>query len=160
MRKIYVLLICLIIAFNVHGNESTISFRTYYYEVCLQKTPVEEFETFLELHEDRKDLTIEAYRSAICFLWSDYYFNPVKKWNCFIKGKTSMEQLIQRNPNNIEIRFLRLTIQENIPDFLGYNSDTKEDRQFISENINEITDNDLHNRIVSYLHNNKLSKIN
>ncbi len=87
MKYFSILLLCLIMFLKVSANESLLSFRTYYYNVCLQKTPVEEFASFLDLHEERKDLAIETYRSVICFLWADYYFNPFKKWSSFLKGK-------------------------------------------------------------------------
>lgn len=160
MKHLYVLIIFIVMAFKVSANESIISFRTYYYNVCLQKTPVEEFSAFLELHKERNDLAIETYRSVIWFLWADYYFNPFKKWGCFLNGKKSLELLVKSNPNNIELRFLRLTIQENIPAFLGYNDSKIEDRQFIERRLSEIADNDLQTRILNYLNNNSLSKIN
>ncbi len=146
-------------AFKASANESNIKFRTYYYNVCMQKTPVQEFADFLGLHQERNDLAIETYRSTIWFLWADHYFNPFKKWSCFLKGKKSMELLVKTNPKNIELRFLRLTIQENIPEFLGYCDNKIEDRQFIKEHLNEIADKDLQVRIVNYLTNNSLSKI-
>lgn len=160
MKHLYVLILIIAMAFKVSANESDISFRTYYYNVCLKKTPIEEFAAFLELHQERNDLGIETYRSAIWFLWADYYFNPFKKWSCFLKGMKSMELLVKTNPNNIELRFLRLTIQENIPDFLGYSDNKIEDRQFITGNLNEVTDKDLKIRIVNYLNNDSLSKLN
>ena len=67
-----------------------------------------------------------------------------------------MEQAVIEEPENIEIRFLRYTIQTNIPDFLNYDN-LKEDRQFILENLTLqdflVVDNDLKQRIINYFEN-------
>ncbi len=41
-------------------------------------------------------------------------------------------------PDNIEIRFIRLSVQKNAPSFLGYNKNIKEDQLFIENNRREI----------------------
>ena len=61
------------------------------------------------------------------------------------------QELINADYNNIELRFLRLTIQDNVPAFLGYNQNIKEDKDFLYNQLNNITDKDLRKRIISYL---------
>lgn len=49
-------------------------------------------------------------------------------------GKAILEEAIKQLPGNTELIFLRLTIQLNLPSFLGYNSNIKEDKKFILDN--------------------------
>ncbi|MFB0925504.1 MAG: hypothetical protein QMB65_09515, partial [Vicingaceae bacterium] len=118
------------------------------------------FDSYLELHKGNDEILIKAYQAIIWFLWADYYINPLQKWKCFNKGKKNLDFLIDRNKNNTELRFLRLTIQNNLPKFLGYNNNTKEDTDFIYTKINKITDEDLQSRIVNYLYNSGIEKTN
>ncbi|MGB0881964.1 MAG: hypothetical protein ACPGSO_03345 [Vicingaceae bacterium] len=147
-------------AVGVFANDSDIKLRTYYYDVCLEKTSVKEFASYLAINENKKDIITESYRSVIWFLWADYYFNPFKKWNCFLNGKQALEALIKENNNNVELRFLRLTIQENLPKLLGYNNKIEEDKTFLNKHIHLVTDHDLLNRITNYLDDQKLTNIN
>ena len=157
MKQLWIIFISLIITVTVFANESDIGFRTYYYNVCLEKSSVEDFDSYLTLHKGRKDIIIESYRSVIWFLWADYHFNPFKKWNCFLKGKDKLEYLINNYSNNIELRFLRLTIQENLAKILGYNENINEDKTFINNNLHLVSDKDLFSRITNYLDGQKLT---
>ena len=49
-------------------------------------------------------------------------------------GTTLLEQAITEKPNNIELLFLRLSIQLNLPGFLGYNDNIDDDKAFVLQN--------------------------
>lgn len=61
--------------------------------------------------------------------------NLSDKLSLFKAGHLKLEEAIKNDNNNYEYRFLRLIIQENAPSFLNYNSNIKEDSQFIIKNI-------------------------
>ena len=46
-------------------------------------------------------------------------------------GATNLENIIKENPNNIELRVIRMSVQENIPKIVGYSSSLKADKNFI-----------------------------
>jgi hypothetical protein len=52
-------------------------------------------------------------------------------------GAVNLESIIKNNPNNIELRLIRLSIQENIPKIVGYRGSLKEDKAFILNNYNK-----------------------
>ena len=58
-------------------------------------------------------------------------FNPYTKYSRFQEGKQWIEQAVAAQPNDIEIRFLRLSVQVNAPHFLGYSGQLTEDRALI-----------------------------
>ncbi|KMQ65906.1 hypothetical protein ACM39_15920 [Chryseobacterium sp. FH2] len=49
-------------------------------------------------------------------------------------GATSLESIIQSHPSNIELRLIRLSVQENIPKIVGYRGNLKDDKVFILNN--------------------------
>jgi hypothetical protein len=69
----------------------------------------------------------------------------------FNAGKVQLEYAIIQEDENIELRFLRLSIQENLPSFLGYSSQIKADRSFLVDHLDQILDEDLKSKISTYL---------
>ena len=147
-----------VISYNTFSNELE-QYRSLYYGVCLNETDIHDFSNFLELHSKNDDEVKKGYQAVIWFLWADYHWSPVKKWKCFSKGKDSLDELISANRDNVELRFLRLTIQDNSPKILGYNSNIEKDKDFIYSKLDEISDVDLKDRIVNYLRHNSMIKI-
>ena len=159
MKQASIAILILLISFSVYSNETAINLRNYYYAVCLDETSIQEFDNYLALNKDSKEVTVKAYQAVIYFLWADYYFNPIQKWKSFNKGRNMLDDLINSNSKNTELRFLRLTIQDNVPDFLGYNKHVTEDREFIQKNLSKLVDKDLYKRISQYLSNNSMQII-
>jgi hypothetical protein len=159
MRLIGLIIMSLLVSHKAFSEDVISNCRDYYYGVCLNEISIKEFDSYLELHKDSDDESINGYQSIIWFLWADYYVNPFKKWRCFSQGVKELEQLIDSHTDNAELRFLRLTIQDNIPRFLGYHENREEDKAFIHKYLSEITDKDLQERIISYLSYNSMEKI-
>lgn len=49
-------------------------------------------------------------------------------------GTTMLEEAIKEKPGNIELLFLRLSIQLNLPGFLGYDDNIETDKPFVLNN--------------------------
>ena len=49
-------------------------------------------------------------------------------------GATSLEAVIKNNPNNAELRLIRLSVQENIPKIVGSRGSLKDDKAFLLNN--------------------------
>ncbi|AZA91384.1 hypothetical protein EG344_13110 [Chryseobacterium sp. G0162] len=52
-------------------------------------------------------------------------------------GATNLEGVIKSNPNNAELRLIRLSVQENIPKIVGYRGSLKDDKAFLLNNYNK-----------------------
>jgi hypothetical protein len=81
--------------------------------------------------------------------------NPFYKLYLFRKGHELLEDAIKAYPTNIEFRFLRLMIQENAPDFLGYNDNEEKDSEYIRNAYKSLPEI-LQKTILAY---NKISKV-
>ena len=74
--------------------------------------------------------------------------NPYTKLKLFNEGRVDLEIAIMKAPENIELIYLRFTVQSNCPDFLRYNSNIDADKEKLLLALEE----KLH------LHNPKLAK--
>lgn len=79
-----------------------------------------------------------AYFGALQTIWTNHISNPFTKLTTFKKGKSRIEAAVRIDSDNIEIRFIRLSIQKNCPSFLGYNNNIKEDQKFLQDHKGEI----------------------
>lgn len=84
-----------------------------------------------------------AYYGAYQTIWANHVFNPVSKMTTFTKGRTAIDMAINKEPNNVEIRFIRLSVQKNCPSFLGYSSNIAADKKFLKEHLSSITSEQL-----------------
>lgn len=76
-----------------------------------------------------------GYYGATLIGMSRHHPNPFKKLGFLNDGMDSLEESIKNDPNNIELRFLRLTIQTYMPAFLGYDDNKETDKQFVLQNM-------------------------
>ena len=109
----------------------------------------------LNPYNEKNNALLFGYRGGATMIMAKYVFNPFSKLSYFNKGRDMIEKAIQHDKNNVELRFLRYTIQTNVPAFLGYNDHKKSDRLFLSESIPSIKDSHLKKIIVSYLNQTK-----
>lgn len=94
-----------------------------------------------------------AYLGALQTIWANHTINPLSKLKTFDKGKTNIEQAVNSEKDNIEIRFVRLSIQKNCPKFLGYSSSVTEDEKYIKSHIDKIQHEGLKKMVVNVLKN-------
>lgn len=79
-----------------------------------------------------------AYLGALQTIWANHVFNPMGKLSTFNVGKKNIELAVKKEPRNVELRFIRLSVQKNAPSFLGYNSNIQEDTEFIVKNRRQV----------------------
>lgn len=88
---------------------------------------IEEADFHLKLLENEKSPESKAYYAAMLFMKAKYVKFPLSKYNYFKKGKSALDQLIQQNKSNVELRYLRFVFQNELPDFLNYHNYIEED---------------------------------
>lgn len=88
-----------------------------------------------------------AYLGGFQTIWANHVFSPIAKLNTFKKGTKKIEQAIGRELENVELRFIRLSVQKNAPAFLGYKSNINEDAEFIKKNRHQISSDILEKNI-------------
>ena len=78
----------------------------------------------------------KAYAGALLMKKAGFVSSVIDKLEFFKAGKNLLEAAMTKNPNNFEYSFLRLAIQENCPDFLGYNGQISADSKRVINNFN------------------------
>lgn len=77
------------------------------------------------------DAVLLAYKGASIAMQAKFEANRKTKKTLFIDGVTLLENAVVSSPNNIEIRLIRLIMQENTPKILKYKSNITADKQLI-----------------------------
>ncbi|HLW31296.1 MAG TPA: hypothetical protein VKX40_03470 [Aequorivita sp.] len=95
--------------------------------------------------------TLLAYKGAIYTLKAKFAKQRNEKKELFKEGVGFIEASLKSDPNNIEIRYIRLSVQQNSPKFLGYHKNVEEDKEFVLNNYEKISSKDLRNVILDFI---------
>lgn len=94
---------------------------------------------------------LRAYRGAALLIWGKYTKRIEDKKKTARDGITFLESAVKKDPGHIEIRTLRLSIQENSPKILKYKSNIAEDRAFVTRGFEELPEGELKAFVGGYL---------
>ncbi len=91
-------------------------------------------DTLVDYCSGEKNLKQKAYLGAGLMLKAKHANSSFSKLSFFKKGKRILNDVINKNPNFVEFRWLRYSLQKNTPKFLNYNKNMSEDSLFIRKN--------------------------
>ena len=135
MKSLFLLLILYLSVATVDAQDISLdSLRMLYFEEWIGKCGAEKLVAYTEPVDENASPVHKAYRGAGLATTSNCTSWPIRKITRFRDGKALIEEAVSLKPNDLEVRFLRFTIQRNIPDFLGYDN-VEEDRKFIMERL-------------------------
>lgn len=77
-----------------------------------------------------------AYMGALDALKAKHSWNPYSKIKYLNTSEKMMQQAVAGDPHNIEILFMRFSIQHNVPGFLGYGKNLVNDREEMIAQLN------------------------
>jgi transposase-like protein len=109
------------------------------------------------LHDKLENITksdekvLVAYKGAVTSMTAKYEKNVKLKKEVFEVGVNLLEFAITSDPDNIEIRFVRMSVQQNSPKILNYHKEVDEDKKYILNNFNQITEPELSSYIKDYI---------
>ena len=92
-----------------------------------------------------------GYQGALIASKARFTINPFKKLSFCKSGLDEISMAIKNAPHDIELRYLRLLIQTNIPAFLGMSTNLVEDKIVILAFINIEKDSHLKNLVTNFL---------
>lgn len=85
-----------------------------------------------------------GYLGGFQILMAKHYNNPIRKWMVFKRGKATLEHALAQENDNLELRLLRWSIQQNLPEFLNYKDNIQEDRTWVLAHANKVHSPILH----------------
>lgn len=83
------------------------------------------------------DALTKGYKAAAKILEAKVTTEKNKRKSFVKSGATELESVIKSNPNNVELRLIRMSVQENIPKIVGYSKNLKEDKAYILSNYSK-----------------------
>ena len=98
-----------------------------------------------------KNNLLLGYKGAVEMGMARHHPNVFKKMGFFGDGKDFLEESIENDQENIELRFLRLTIQTNLPSFLGYSSEKENDKVFVLKNLESAPNAEFKKRVRNFI---------
>jgi hypothetical protein len=106
-----------------------------------------------------KPPVIVAYLGTLDALKAKHAWNPYSKIKDLNLSRDVLQKAVAAEPHNMEIRFLRFSIQHNVPAFLGYGKNLNEDKAEIMAQLalkkDFSQDKELTRTIILFLQNSK-----
>ncbi|MEO9967089.1 MAG: hypothetical protein ABJF11_14920 [Reichenbachiella sp.] len=127
--------------------------RKQYLDAAIDKSKLELLVESCQKLDTTTKSSEKGYCTMIHFLKAKNAFSPYKKLDEFNQGKKKLDELIAKDSTDIELRYLRHSIQVRVPWFLNYHDDIEQDQKFMSGNLDEVSDSIAFNLIYEYLKN-------
>ena len=125
--------------------------RTLYQRSASEKKSCAKLVTLLQSYNETINPSLAGYKACATMMMAKYVLNPIKKLSNFIDGRKLLEKCIKADNKNIELRFLRFTVQNKSPSFLGYKSSIAADKTFLINSVSMIKDIQLKQFVLSFL---------
>ncbi len=147
MKSSIILFISLLFFVKIDIN----SIRKEYQTVTQSKAKTLALYNKLTKITKKDNKTLVAYKGALTTLVSKQQKGVKEKKEYFKNGVSLIEFAVKSAPNNIEIRLIRLSVQQNSPKFLKYNKSINDDKAFIFKNLKKVKAISLKKYIQNYI---------
>ncbi|WP_299254169.1 hypothetical protein [uncultured Aquimarina sp.] len=118
------------------------------------KDSKENTEKFYELTQSinhEESTVLSAYYGCALTLKASFSKKTMDKISFFKQGKKLIEEAIQSDPDNIELRMIRLSVQTSAPRITRYYRDIEEDKSFLTKNIDKVPSSKLKKFIKGFM---------
>lgn len=107
---------------------------------------------YKELSEvSENDVVLSAYKGAVSALKANFAKGLSNKKDYFKEGASLLDNAVVADPENAEIRYLRLSVQENAPLIVGYRGNINEDKEVIKNQYSSLKSNSLKSVIKGFV---------
>ena len=148
-KKIFFL--CVLLVSIVASAQDLKEIRSQYSEAVKSSEITNSLEGELMNVNFVNNSTLLAYKGAVLTLKAKFSKSKEEKKRYYKEGVSSIENAIKVDSSNIEIRYLRLSVQENSPKFLGYHKNVEEDKEIILKNYSNISSKELKEILKDYV---------
>ncbi len=153
MKKAYLFILFLILGLGkIEAQEksalSLIREELFYTDFDLEKCV--EYYAKVEAYK-RSTPVITAYEAAAKALLAKHSWNPISKFTNLKEALELLSTAVDLDQMNLEIRFLRLYIENSLPSYIGTKDNITEDKKLIIDNIQLLDSSDLNADIIQYI---------
>jgi hypothetical protein len=155
MKVIFCIFVVLTSLTSTASDFEKVPLSTSFFEASANLNRRSDFHDFLE-SRTVNSATNRAYLGAAKALMAEVVSNPYSKLSYFNDGKELIDEAINMDPKNAELRYLRFMIQQNTPDFLNYSDDINVDFAILKTEMKNSTNKSTWMKELSqYLETNK-----
>jgi len=151
--KICGLFAMILVSAVVYGQESSFDRGAFYKAMRVNK--MDQVNALLDQIKTAEWKDKDAFEGALIMKKAGLAFGAGRKLKIFKSGHAKLESAIQRDPGNVEFRFLRLMVQENAPGILGYKKEIDKDSELVRKGYKKLPE-EAQQAVVDY---NKKSKV-
>lgn len=151
--KTWSLFVLILISAVAYGQESSFNRGAFY--KAMQVDKMDQVNAQLDQIKTAELKDKDAFEGALIMKKAGLSSGAGKKLKIFKSGHAKLESAIQRDPGNVEFRFLRLMVQENAPGILGYKKELDKDSELVRKGYKKLPE-EVQHAVVDY---NKKSKI-
>ncbi|MBP0905264.1 hypothetical protein ACFSKN_11195 [Mariniflexile gromovii] len=130
--------------------------RQSYKEAAQDHSKIETFYNMVSKVTKSDIIELVAYKGAAIALKARGAATIKEKKEGFVNAVSLVEFAVEKDPSNIEIRFIRISIQENTPKLLKYKDAIEADKHFILNQFKTIKAGLLKNLIKDYISQSKV----
>ncbi len=120
------------------------------FQECVSKEKTESLYKHINDTKSTEIISI-GYKGAVMAMRAKFSANPFKKYSYCKDGLNILTKAINQAPEDLELRYLRIIIESNIPSFLGMNGNLNEDKNVIIARIDQEKDLQLKRIIADFL---------
>jgi len=117
---------------NTSDNKTA---REYYLKASEDKDYADKLKTFTQTRINTP--LMQAYNGVALAILAKHSWNPYTKLEHVKSGLKNINDAVNTQNNDLEIRFLRFSVEENIPSVVPFTSHIQEDKKFILKNWNK-----------------------
>lgn len=144
------LLFILTLLLPITPSEELLEMRSHFHQAITDEKAANLLETSLSQIAEKTAIQL-GYEGATKMILAKHASMPTRKYSLYNSGKLLLETAISKEPENIELIYLRFIIQTNSPSIVGYNQNLGSDRTYLINHTKAVTDRDLRTRISTFL---------
>ncbi len=124
-----------LVLFLLMATPSITEVRKSYTEAIDNEDKAESLYQALNTSQAKADALLLAYCGATRALMAKHAVNPYSKLKYLKEGSALLNSAVDKNPTQIEVRYLRYSVEKNVPDFLDYRQHLESDKKVIVDAI-------------------------
>ncbi len=150
MKRKLSIFIALLVTFYASSQDLN-QIRAQYPNAVDSAEITSQLDTEISKVENPEKPVLIAYKGAITTLTGKFAKGISEKVRLFKQGVSLIENAIAADASNIEIRYIRMSVQENAPRILGYHNHIDEDKAFILKSYGNISSKELKDIIKDFI---------
>lgn len=136
-RKSLLLLFVLVNGYCFGQNLSIEEIRSQLDQAQTNEKIAQQIYTTLSQNESKDPLLLSLAASSNAVMCI-HRKSPSKRLSLIKQANRLLNKAVQEDPDHIEVRLIRLSIQTKIPKFLGQSKQVKEDKKFVLQHLHSI----------------------